>query len=122
MIDWKTVNGYVKDRYIGENIRTVIDTIQCASYFDISGYIIFIDFEKAFDSVSWEFLFNILKSLNFGKKFLQWIRILYTDPLLCVCNNGHASSFFPISRGIRQGCPISALLFLLVVESMAEKI
>ena len=47
---------------------------------------------------------------------------MYNEPLLCVTNNGYASQFFQIGRGIRQGCPISALLFLLVAESMADKI
>ena len=44
----------------------------------------------------------------------MWITILYNDSESCVANSGY--SFFKLSRGIRQGCPISALLFLLVVE------
>ena len=44
---------------------------------------------------------------------------MYNKPLACVTNNGHSTEFFEISRGIRQGCPISALLFILVVEVMA---
>ena len=46
-------------------------------------------------------------------------KIIYNNPEACVSNNGHSSSFFTITRGIRQGCPISALLFILVVEIMA---
>ena len=83
---------------------------------------IFIDFEKAFDSVSWEFLFKILEAFNFGEIFLNWVKILYNEPLLSVTNNGYASQFFTTERGIRQGCPISALLFLLVVEALADKV
>ena len=47
---------------------------------------------------------------------------MYNQPLCCVTNNGHASESFQISRGIRQGCPLSALLFLLVAETMANHI
>ena len=47
---------------------------------------------------------------------------MYEDISSCCLNNGHATAFFKISRGIRQGCPISALLFILVVETMAHKI
>ena len=86
------------------------------------GIIIFLDFEKAFDSISWDFLFKTLNAFNFGEYFLSWIKILYNKPLSCVSNNGHSTQFFEISRGIRQGCPISALLFILVAEIMSIKI
>ena len=56
---------------------------------------------------------------NFGKTFINWIKILYSDIQACVGNNGYFSSFFRLSRSIRQGCPISALLFLLVAEILA---
>ena len=115
-------SAYIKGRFIGENIRTIVDVLNFSQLYDIPGLMIFLDFEKAFDSISWEFLFKILEESNFGENFIRWIRILYNDPLLCVMNNGFASSFFPTNRGIRQGCPISALLFLLVVEVLAEKI
>ena len=115
-------SGYIKGRFIGENIRTIIYTIQFSSDVDVPGYMIFLDFEKAFDSISWQFLFTVLEAYNFGEYFINWVKMLYHEPLLCVMNNGFASPFFTIERGIRQGCPISALLFLLVVESMADKI
>ena len=115
-------SGYIKGRFIGENIRTIVDTIDFTNQYDITGYILFLDFEKAFDSVSWDYLFKVLDAFNFGDVFKKWVKLLYTDPLLAVTNNGYASQFFSIERGIRQGCPLSALLFLLVVESMADKI
>ena len=114
--------GCIKGRYIGENIRTVIDLLQYTSMKDIPGYMLLLDFEKAFDSVSWQFLHKTLELCNFGEFFRTWIKVIYSDPKICVTNNGYASSFFSINRGIWQGCPISALLFLLVVESFAEKI
>ena len=82
----------------------------------------FLDFEKAFDTVSWEFLFKTLNAFNFGESFIKWIKVLYTNPLCCVNNNGYASQFFKVTRGIRQGCPISALLFILVAEVMSNSI
>ena len=51
--------------------------------------------------------------------FQRWISILYCDTENCVSNNGHQSTYFKLSRGIRQGCPISALLFLLPAEVIA---
>ena len=112
-------SGYIKGRYIGENIRSIYDVIQYTSLNSMPGMIVALDFEKAFDSVSWQFLFETLKRFNFGPNFIKWIEIIYSEPECCVINNGHYSEFFKLSRGIRQGCPISALLFLLVVEVMA---
>ena len=72
--------------------------------------------------MNWKFLQETLHAFNFGDEFCKWIQILYTDISSCCSNNGHATSFFPLTRGVRQGCPISALLFILVVEVMANKI
>lgn len=86
------------------------------------GFIALLDFQKAFDSVRWSFLLNTLKTFNFGDKLLRWIKLLYCNISSCVTNNGHASSFFSVERGVRQGCPVSPLLFLLVVEVLTCKV
>ena len=86
---------------------------------DIIAFLAQIDFEKAFDSIEWPFLYKCLKTFNFGDNFIHWIKILYNDISSCVGNNGYYSKRFKLSRSIRQGCPISALLFLLVAEIIA---
>ena len=58
----------------------------------------------------------------FGEYFSNWIKILYTDIKTCVGNNGYFSPYFKLTRSIRQGCQISALLFLLVAEVLAIQI
>ena len=55
----------------------------------IEAYIAQIDFEKAFDSIEWAFLFKTLDAFNFGKYFIKWIQILYIDIQACVGNNGY---------------------------------
>ena len=112
-------SGYIKGRCIGENIRSILDIIEHSSSKINPGLMVFLDFEKAFDTVSWSFLTKTLKYFNFGENFIKWISILYQDITSCVVNNGTASSFFKVGRGIRQGCPISSLLFILVVEVLA---
>ena len=111
--------GYIKNRYIGENIRIIFDIMKYAEEEELEAYLAQIDFEKAFDSIEWPFLLKVLEHYNFGDNFRRWIKILYTDIQSCVGNNGHYSQFFKLSRSIRQGCPISALLFLLVAEIIA---
>ena len=81
-----------------------------------------IDFEKAFDSLSWEFLAYTLKSMGFGEVFQKYIRMLYANISSTVINNGHCTTFFGLERGIRQGCPASANLFILCAELLAVSI
>ena len=88
----------------------------------MTGTILFLDFEKAFDSVRWEFLHKVLKAHNFGQSFMNWIRIIYKNISSCILNNGFSSGYFQLGRGVRQGDPLSPLLFVLVVESMASAI
>lgn len=115
-------SGYIRKRYIGTNIRTVNDLIEYTEKFHIGGIIIFLDFQKAFDSVEWNFMFETLTQFNFGPDFRKWIQTLYTDPKAVIKNNGFLSEPVILKRGIRQGCPVSALLFLLTVEILAEKV
>lgn len=114
--------AYVKDRYIGQNIRLMNDIITFTEDTNEPGIITCIDFEKAFDTVEWNFLFKTLDIFGFGYNFKRWISILYTDITAGVINNGKCTEFFNITRGIRQGCPISAYLFVMSAELLAIQI
>ena len=114
--------GYIKQRYIGENIRLMFDIMSYTTENELDAILAQIDFEKAFDSIEWPFLYKTLKAYNFGDYYISWIKLLYSDIKSCVGNNGYYSKFFEITRSIRQGCPISALLFILVAEIIAIKI
>ena len=111
--------GYMKDRYFGENVRLIADILEYCKYSKTSCIILLADFEKAFDTIKWSFMGNILRQYGFGVNFRKWISVLYTNAESCVSNNGYLSPYFKLSRGIRQGCPISALLFLLIAEVIA---
>lgn len=115
-------SAYIKKRYIGTNIRLVADVIDYFDIFNKSGILMTVDFKKAFDSVEWNFLFKTLHFFNFGPSFVKWIETIYNQPRSCIKNNGHISNYFEVSRGIRQGCPVSALLFILCVEVLGIKI
>ena len=81
-----------------------------------------IDFEKAFDTVEWNFLFKSLQAYNFGENFIKWVNLLYSNITSGTINNGFLSPTFKLSRGIRQGCPLAALLFILVAETITLKL
>ena len=88
----------------------------------ISGILLFIDFEKAFDSVEWKFIMNSLELFNFGPSIRKWFSILYNNVETAVMNAGYMTNYFQVSRGVRQGCPLSPLLFTLSVELLPSKI
>ena len=67
-------------------------------------------------------MLQTLHFFNFGPSFIRWIETIYHKPLTCIKNNGYLSDTLDISRGIRQECPVSALLFVLCVEILAIKI
>ena len=114
--------GYIKGRYLSHNVRVMEDVMSYTSKHQIPGYLVLIDFQKAFDTVEWDFLFNTLKAYKFGPNFISWIKLLYTEIGSCTLNNEYLSQNFKLSRGIRQGCPVLALLFLLVVEILSRKL
>jgi len=114
--------GYIKGRYIGNNARHVLDIFELVNSQNMSGAIVSLDFQKAFDSLEWNFMSCALEKYNFGPKFLHWINVLYNKPSFVIKNNGWLSQNVNMSRGIRQGCPISALLFILSTEIMNVQI
>ena len=86
------------------------------------GILLLIDFEKAFDTVRWSFIDKTLKAFNFGITFRKWVSVLYKNVQSAVLNNGLLTEFFSPSRGVRQGCPLSVYLFILVAELLAMNI
>ena len=115
-------SGYIKNRYIGFSARLLNDIIENCEKNNKSGAVICLDFEKAFDSLDWGFMFATLHKFGFGEKFIHWIKILYNNPSFCIKNNGWISQEVLMKRGIRQGCPVSALLFVLAIEMLACEI
>ena len=90
---------------------------------NIPGLAVFLDFEKAFDSIKWNFIHKCLETFNFGLDLRQWIKVFYTDISSCVLNNGYASKHFHLERGVRQlGCPLSGTLFIIAIELLAQSI
>lgn len=114
--------GFVKGRYMNDSLRTLCDIIEYCKLTETSGLMMMVDFEKAFDSLEWDFLFKTLEHMNFGPCFINWVKLFYNDIESCVINNGVTSPYFKIGRGVRQGDPLSAYLFILCVEIMSDLI
>ena len=115
-------SGFMKNRSISDHIRTIDDLICLSNSSNNSGMIVSLDFAKAFDSIDTNAIFNALDKFNFGRNYINMIKTLVNKNKSCVQNGGWLSDWFDIERGIKQGCCVSPLLFILVVEIMAIKI
>ena len=67
--------GFISGQYIGENIRILYDILQYTEDYNLPGMLLLIDCEKAVDSLSWDFLFNVLTFFNFGDSFIKWVKL-----------------------------------------------
>ena len=95
------------------------DAVDYANGSDMSAALVSLDQEKAFDRVDWSFMIHVLEAMNFGPSFRSWVQLLYTSLFSQVLVNDYVSQLFPVTRGVRQGCPLSLLLYILVAETIA---
>ena len=111
--------GFMKDRYIGENIRMLYDILVSCEKDQIPGLLLMVDFEKAFDSVSWDFIRKALNYFHFCPFVINFFDTIYHKPSSCITFNGQYSKWFMLERGCRQGDPISPYLYLICAEIMS---
>ncbi|KAJ8029421.1 hypothetical protein HOLleu_28804 [Holothuria leucospilota] len=112
----------VPGRNIADNVILMNNIIRYLDSKKVNGYILKIDQYKAFDRVDHGYLFDVLQKMGFGDYFRNWIAILYNEITACIKHNGFISPNFDIHRGVRQGCPISAILYVLTAEPFHEAI
>ena len=110
------IRQYVKGGYIGESIRLISDILESSTKYNIPGYVLTVDLEKAFDSIDLTFLFACLEKFGFRENFLNWTSILLNKNESCVSNGGRTTKYFSLSRGARQGDPIAAYFSLLYLR------
>ena len=110
----------IEGRQITDTIRLIQDVIDQTDEEDMGGAIIFLDQQKAFDRVEWGYVNACLEKFGFGNTFCKRFQMLYKNAKSCINTNGHLTEYFPVSRSMRQGCPIAAFLYILQSEPMAQ--
>lgn len=111
--------GFVKGRSSADNMRRLLHLMWKTRNVAEPVVAFSLDAEKAFDRVEFSFLFSVLGRYGFGSSFLQWVQLMYTDPMATVLTNGIVSPSFRLSRGTRQGSPLSPHIFALFLEPLA---
>ena len=108
----------IPGRHIDQTIHLLRDIIDISNEEDLETALLFIDQEKAFDRVNHEYLFKTLKAYGFGNNYIGWIEKLYANAASMIKVNVFLTRKISL-KSVRQGCPLSALLYALTIEVLA---
>ena len=115
--------GFMPRTFLAESTMLVKLIQAHLDNIDEGGLLVFLDLEKAFDRVSWGFMKEAMKALRFTDNIQKWIGVLYDEtapPKRMVYANGKLSKPYNISLGVAQGCPLSPILFTIVIEGFTR--
>ena len=114
--------AFIKGRFIAQNLMELQMVIAQAKLKKLNATITAVNFEKAYDTVHWASMYKIFELFGFGPNFINMVKICQNKTSSAVINNGFRSEFFEITRGLRQGCPLSCQAFLYYIEVLGAKI
>lgn len=115
----KDQTGFIQRRHLKNNVRKVWNIINKAQTKTVEQMLLFLDSEKFFDRIEWQYTLGVAKKFNLGPSFLGWLQLLYQDPTAVIRIDGQISEMIKLEHGVRQGCLLSPLLFALAVELLA---
>ena len=111
--------GFMKNRRISTNIRTIFELITHTDKEQLEAIILSLDFMKCFDRIEFCALTGSMEFFHFSPYLIKWTKILYRNFQINIQNNGHFSKRIDVGRGVHQGGPCSSLYFLICAETLA---
>lgn len=112
--------GFLPNRQISDSILLVQEAIHSSLSRKEKGFVLKLDLANAFDRVRHSYLFAVLHKMGFDPSFTNMIAACITGPWISPLINGRPCSAFQSSRGLKQGCPLSPYLFILMAESFSQ--
>jgi len=112
--------GFMRGRHIEDHTDLANYMIHRCKLDDENGAIVFLDQEKAYDKILHPFIWESLKTFDFPDRFTNTVKTLYGTAYTTIIINGEKAEPFKVTRGVRQGDPMSCLLFNIAIESLAN--
>lgn len=111
-------SAFIKGRQILDGALVAGEIIESCKRFKVKASLLKLDFHKAFDSISWDFLDWVLNQMGFPLKWRSWMKACIMSASASILINGSPTPPIKLHRGLRQGIPLSPFLFNLAVEAL----
>ncbi|CAI6007791.1 unnamed protein product [Closterium sp. NIES-65] len=117
----KEQHGFLPGKSLADVVSVVADAVEAPNGGSKDWLLLLVDFKKAYNTVSRDFLFRVMSELGIPERFVRWTRGLHEEAGMRVIINGWLSEKVEMHRGVRQGCPLAPYLFLCALEPLCRE-